>query len=332
MKTVIRYAALFLLVFVLVISLAACGCQQTTDVKQVEEPVEETAEPTTPEVTPEPTPEPEPEPAETPAEEKTAPVEESADTRSASERGLEAIMATGDHRYIELPKESSYLEEFKTRYVDFRDVLIPIADDQAVQMYGPSAPVERVASMKGGLQMPFAFEDSTVTVVAEQNNMSCILYRNSNNRLRAGWIRDIYLGDEYLGRTETIGTENSSATGNIAEVPMTWSENGILKSPQKYTVLAEPVENCVGFTLEYQIISEATDKRNALLGPRTVYVNDGTGWTEVGSFEYPSLGTVRVRVNLDEPTNIAAIGTIANCDLPNTFYFRQIATDFATTD
>ena len=336
MKTVVRYAALFLIVFTLVISLAACGCQQTTDVKQIEEPVEETAEPAASEVTPEPTPEPEPEPepvpAEAPVEEKAAPEEEPADTRSASERGLEAIKATGDHRYIELPKESSYLEEFKTRYVDFRDVLIPTTDGQAVQMYGPSAPVERYATTKGGPQMPFAFEDSTVTVVAEQNNMSCILYRNSNNRLRAGWIRDIYLGDEYLGRTEVIGTANSSASGNIAEVPMTWSEKGILKSPQKYTVLAEPVENCVGFTLEYQIISEATDKRNALLGPRTVYVNDGTGWTEVGSFEYPSLGTVRVRVNLEEPTDIAAIGTIANCDLPNTFYFRQIAFDFATAD
>ncbi len=332
MKTVIRYAALFLLIIVLVISLAACGCQQTTDVKQVEEPVEETAEPPAPDVTPEPTPEPEPEPAETPAEEKTAPVEEPADTRSASERGLEAIKATGDHRYIQLPKESSYLDEFKTRYVDFSDVLIPIAYDQAIQMYGPSAPVERAPNLKTGLQMPFAFEGSEVTVVAEEKNFSCILYRNSNNRLRAGWIWDIYLGDEYPGRTETIGTENSSAKGNVAVVPMTWSEKGFLKSPQKYTVLAEPVENCVGFTLEYQIISEATDKRNALLGPRTVYVNDGSGWTEVGSFEYPSLGTVRVRVNLDEPTNIAAIGTIANCDLPNTFYFRQIATDFATTD
>ena len=251
---------------------------------------------------------------------------------TAAQNGLEAIKSTGDHRFIQLPKESSYLEEFKTRYVDFRDVLIPTADGQAVQMYGPSAPVERAPSMKGGLQMPFAFEDSMVTVVAEQNKMSCILYRNSNNKLRAGWIRDIYLGDEYLGRTETIGTENTATKGNIAEVPMTWSEKGFLKSPQKYTVLAEPVENCVGFTLEYQIISEGTDKRAALMGPRVVYVNDGTDWVKIGSFEYPDLGTVRVRVNLDEPMKVTAIGTIADCKLPNTFFFRQIASDFATTD
>ena len=253
------------------------------------------------------------------------------DSSAAAQKGLEAIKATGDHKRIQLPKDSSYLDEFKTRYVDFSDVLIPVAYDQAVQMYGPSAPVERIPS-KNGLQMPFAFQGSTVTVVAEQKDYSCILYRNSNNRLRAGWIWNIYLGDEYPGRTEAIGTENSAAKGNIAEIPMTWSEKGFLKSPQKYTVLEEPVENCVGFTLEYQIISEGTDKRCAILGPRNVYVNDGTDWIKVGSFEYPELGTVRVRVNLDEPMKVAAIGTIADCRLPNTFFFRQIATDFATTD
>ncbi|MBP5239674.1 MAG: hypothetical protein J6Z15_03665 [Oscillospiraceae bacterium] len=253
------------------------------------------------------------------------------DSSAAAQKGLEAIKATGDHKRIQLPKDSSYLDEFKTRYVDFSDVLIPVAYDQAVQMYGPSAPVERIPS-KNGLQMPFAFQGSTVTVVAEQKDYSCILYRNSNNRLRAGWIWNIYLGDEYPGRTEAIGTENSAAKGNIAEIPMTWSEKGFLKSPQKYTVLEEPVENCVGFTLEYQIIDEGTDKRCAILGPRNVYVNDGTDWIKVGSFEYPELGTVRVRVNLDEPMKVAAIGTIADCRLPNTFFFRQIATDFATTD
>ena len=190
MKTVVRYAALFLLAFVLVVSFAGCGCQQTTDVRQIEEPSEEVAEPAAPdpEQTPEPTPAPMPEvtaesePVAESVEEETATENEPADTRTASERGLEAIMATGDHKRIQLPKESSYLEEFKTRYVDFSDVLIPIAYDQAVQMYGPSAPVERIPS-KNGLQMPFAFQGSTVTVVAEQKNYSCILYRNSNNRL-----------------------------------------------------------------------------------------------------------------------------------------------------
>ena len=253
-------------------------------------------------------------------------------TTAAAEKGLEAIQTTGDQKRIQLPKESSYLDEFRIRYVDFSDVMIPQhidGKDILVQMYGPSAPVESKPNLKG-VQMPSAYQGAKVTVVAEQKNYSCILYRDCNNKLHAGWIWDIYLGDEYNGRSLTIGTENSTADDNIAEVPMTWSQKGFLRNPQRYSVLKEPVKNCVGFTLEYQIISEGTDKRNSILGPRTVYVNNGTEWIKVGTFEYPELGTVQVRVNLDEPTDIEAIGTIADCGQPNVFLFRQIATDFAT--
>ena len=317
MKTVVRYAVLLLLVFVLAGSLAACGCQQTTDVKQVEETTKEVVvEPETPAPTPAPAPTPEPAPAETPVEETPAPV----DTRSAKEKGLEAIMATGDHKLIQLPKDESYLDEFKTRYVDI------------TREYGPTAPVLQSPSKFGSLPMPYTFQGATVTVVAEQANQSCILYRDSNNRMHAGWIKDAFLEDEYPGRSLAIGTENSSAKDTIAEVPMTWSGTGFLKSPQMYTVLKEPVENCVGFTLEYQVIAEGTDKGGSILGPRTVYVNNGTEWVEVGSFEYPSLGTVQVRVNLDEPMDIEAIGTLADCTQPNGFLFRQLATGFATAD
>ena len=256
------------------------------------------------------------------------------ETSSAEEKGLEAIQETGDQKRIQLPKESSYLEEFRIRYVDFSDVMIPHhidGKDVLIQMNGPSAPVESKPNLKG-VQMPSAYQGAKVTVVAEQKNYSCILYRDCNNKLHAGWIWDIYLGDEYNGKSLTIGTENSSAAGSIPEVPMTWSQKGFLKSPQRYSVLKEPVKNCVGFTLEYQIVSEGTDKRNSILGPRTVYVYDGTQWIEAGSFEYPELGTVSVRVNLNEPIDVEAVGTIAECSQPNVFLFRQLATDFATTD
>ena len=46
-------------------------------------------------------------------------------TSAAAQKGLEAIQATGDQKYIQLPKDDSYLEEFRTCYVDFSDVLIP---------------------------------------------------------------------------------------------------------------------------------------------------------------------------------------------------------------
>lgn len=253
---------------------------------------------------------------------------------SASQKGLEAIQATGDQKYIQLPKEESYLDEFETRYVDFSDVLIPTGYNQAIRMGGPSAPVECRPDMTGGRNMPGAYQGSEVTVLAEQKagrkTMCCILYRAVTNKIRAGWIWDIYLGEEYPGRTLTIGEENTSATGSVKEVPITWSDKGFLRSQQHYSVLEEPVKNCTGFTLEYQLTAQNTDKGFSVLGPRTVYVNNGEEWIKAGVFEYPQLGTVRVRVNLEEPTDIAAIGTIADCPLPNTFSFRQFAGDYAT--
>lgn len=252
---------------------------------------------------------------------------------SAAERGLAAIEATGDQKYITLPKDEDYLESFKTRYVDFSHVLIPLGETAARQMIGASAPVERDPDPQKILRMPYAYFGTTVTVVAEQEirnrKMDCILYRSSENQMRAGWIWDIYLGDEYPGKTLTIGTENSSAAGTVEEVPMTWSRAGFLGGQQNYSVLAEPVENCVGFTLDYQLIQENTDLRETILGPRTVYVNDGSRWIEAGSFDYSELGPVRVRVNLEEPVDIVAIGTIADCLQPNLFRFRQFACDYS---
>ena len=119
------------------------------------------------------------------------------DTSTASQKGLEAIKATGDQKYIQLPKDRSYLDEFKTRYVDFSDVLIPKADGQVEPMYGPCAPVERKPNKTCVLAMPFAYTGTKVTVVAEEGKYSCIIYRSSDNKMRAGWIWNIYLGDEY---------------------------------------------------------------------------------------------------------------------------------------
>ena len=255
-------------------------------------------------------------------------------TSAAAQKGLEAIQATGDQKYIQLPKDDSYLEEFRTCYVDFSDVLIPTGYNQVVPMGGPSAPVECRPDMNGGRRMPYAFQGSEVTVVAEQKagkkTMCCILYRAVTNKIRAGWIWDLYLGDEYPGRTLMIGEENTAATGSVKEVPISWSSKGFLRSQQHYSILDEPVKNCVGFTLEYQLTAENTDKSFSVLGPRTVYVNNGEEWIRAGVFEYPKLGTVRVRVNLEKPTDIEAIGTIADCPLPNTFSFRQFASDYAT--
>ena len=103
-----------------------------------------------------------------------------------------------------------------------------------------------------------------------------------------------------------------------------------LNTQQNYTVLSEEVKDCIGFTLDYQIIAENTDVWQNILGPRKVYVKTGGEWVEVGEFPYPDFGAVKVQVWLDHPMDIDAVGTIAQCRLPNTFWFRQVVTDFAS--
>ena len=232
-----------------------------------------------------------------------------------AEKGKELILATEDQKYIQLPDEGSYLPEFKTKYA-YNTVYI-----------GPSTTVEKYPRRKSGGAMQFAYEGTKATVVAEQNDMSCIIYRDSENRTRAGWIWSTDLLDEFSGKVYRVG-EHKEGSSITPDIPIEWSRKGFPGYQQNYSVLAEPVENCIGFTLEYQLIQENTRRWNSILGPRTIYVYNGEEWIDVGSFEYPEFGPVRIEVNLDRPMKIEAIGTVANCSQPNLFRFRQYAFDY----
>ena len=77
-----------------------------------------------------------------------------ADGQSAAERGLEAIMATGRGDRIVLPKEESYLEEWKTLYC-------------RKAWYAPSLWVESISQLRSGVLLVMICEmkrcfDSTV--------------------------------------------------------------------------------------------------------------------------------------------------------------------------
>ena len=231
-----------------------------------------------------------------------------------AQKGEELILATGDDKYIQLPDEESYLSEFKYMF--------------SYHIYvGPCSPVEKYPKRFSGGKMPYAYDGTKVLVIAEQNEMSCIIYRDSSNRTRAGWIWNTDLRETFPGVEHVIG-DHKDGSSVISEVPMEWSRKGFLGSQQNYCVLAEPVKDCIGFTLEYQLIKENTRVWQKVLGPRTIYVNNGEEWIDVGSFEYPVFGPVRIEVNLDEPMDITAIGTIADCSQPNLFYFRQYAFDY----
>ena len=240
---------------------------------------------------------------------------------SAAEKGLAAIRETGWADTIVLPNEESYLEEWKTLYARkaFR---------------APCLAVERVAALQTGfMRMPFLYEGTEVTVVAEENDMSCILYRSSDNERYVGWIQSIRLLEEFPGETRTLGEAPGEAFSLRNDVTLKWSGEGWRTADQyvsrQYSVLSEEVKNCVGFTLEYQLIAENTYKWDCIYGPREIYVRSGDEWTKVGEFAYPEKGTVKVQLWLDHPMDIDAIGTNALCGAPDVFEFRQTAADFA---
>ena len=176
--------------------------------------------------------------------------------------------------------------------------------------------------------MPYIYEGVEATVVAEENDMSCMLYRGSDNQLYAGWIQSIRLLEEFPGETFTVGDEPVEVLPTRDDITVSWSKRSWLDSQQNYSVLSEEVKSCRGFTLEYQIIVENTSNWNSILGDRNIYVKCGDEWIEVGSFEYSDFGAVKIHVYLDQPMDINAVGTIADCTQPNIFRFRQTAYDF----
>ena len=244
------------------------------------------------------------------------PAAEEAAQHEAAERGLAAIRETRFPELLVLPKEESYLQEWKIGYA-------------RKAFKAPCLRVERISQLRTGRQvMPYIYEGVEATVVAEENNMSCMIYRGNDNRLYAGWIQSIRLLDEFPGNEYTVGKEPGGEYTVLKNITVDWSKRSWLTTQQNYSVLSEEVKNCRGFTLEYQIIAENTSNWASILGDRTIYVKSGDEWIEVGSFAYPDFGAVKIHVYLDKPTDINAVGTIADCTQPNIFRFRQTAYDF----
>lgn len=241
---------------------------------------------------------------------------------AAAERGLAAIEATGKADRIVLPQKESYLMEWKTLY-------------PRKAFKAPSLPVESLPELKTGRQtQPYICEGTEATVVAEENDMSCIIYRAHNNKQYVGWIQSIRLLEEFPGKQYTSGEMPSEPLRYRDDITVTWSQPGFrwLTTDQSYSILSEEVQDCLGFTFEYQLIMENTPYWDNILGPRKIYVKSHGNWVEVAEFPYPEFGAVKVQVWLDEPMDIEAIGTIAQCKNSEIFRFRQTATDFAFLD
>ena len=242
-----------------------------------------------------------------------------AEENTAAERGRNALTATGHAQFLQFPEEEDYLPEMKTLYA-------------RKAFHAPCLEVKEVPDQKVmGRNMPYLYEGTAVKVVAEQGEMSCIIYPGSNNKTYCGWIRSIRLLEEFPGEQYTAGTEPAAGEKTVEDgISCSWGELGYAKYWHPYTKLSSEVQNCIGFTLEYQMIAENTEKWGNIFGDRVIMICSGQEWIEAGRFPYPEQGAVKVQVWLDEPETVTAVCTRAQCLEPDTPDIRQLAYDFIT--
>ena len=222
------------------------------------------------------------------------------------------IWAADNCDQVQFPAGNSYYSHYRICYID-------ASGGHSVYVYSkPSTSAKKRE----------AFHGSRVTAIAKENGLTCILYYTDQNVYRAGWVTSTNLSDSYPGKTFSIGAGSLPSNAyNAGDPAVSWSEEFFYGTKQKFTELDTPIKDCVGFTLDYQVTARNGASTGDVLGSRTVYVNDGSGWVAVGSFKYSALGPVHVEVTLDSPMTLAAVATSADCAAPNTFHFRQSVLD-----
>lgn len=171
------------------------------------------------------------------------------------------------------------------------------------------------------------FHGSRVLVLAEHGDYYCVLFQTENYVLRAAWVYAEYLVSWYPGYKASIDRGGSWITYNDGDPALKWSKEYFVGTKRKFSILETPVYNCAGFTLDYQVTSRNGVSTDSVLGPRNIYVNDGSGWTYVGSFNYDDTYACHVDITLYEPITLYAVATIADCAEPDTFVFRQSVLD-----
>ena len=179
-----------------------------------------------------------------------------------------------------------------------------------------------------------AYHGSRVTVLAEHDDFYCILYYTENNVLKAAWARAALLVSYYPGLEYVIGSNSTYRNlQNIGDPTVSWSKEYFVGTKRKFTILDSWPDNCVGFTLDYQVTARNGSPSNSVPGPRDLYVNDGTGWIYLGSFDYEDHHSpVHVVVTLPQKMTLAAVATVADCGDPNTFLYRQSVLDVLCAD
>ena len=113
--------------------------------------------------------------------------DETTDDPEVKARGIAAVQATACSDLVVLPQDGSWLKEWKTGYA-------------RKAFKAPCLRVERISQLHTGRDvMPYIYEGTEATVLAEENKMSLIIYRGSDDRFYAGWIQSIRILDDFPG-------------------------------------------------------------------------------------------------------------------------------------
>ena len=227
--------------------------------------------------------------------------------------GRELFYTAGNSRKVEPPQANDYYVPPFTMYVN-----APKGHSVYVYDYWSAVEEHKIGT---------AFHGDRVTVLAQHSDLCCILFHEQDYRLKVAWVSSSNLSSWYPGETYYAGSGSNWYDVNIGDPTMHWSRDCFVGTGRRYSILDAPAANCTGFTLDYQVTSRNGAQTNEVLGLRDVYVNDGSGWIWICSFNLQELTPCHIVITLPSPMTVAAVAVIANCTEPNTFICRQSLLD-----
>lgn len=169
------------------------------------------------------------------------------------------------------------------------------------------------------------YHGSRVYAVAEHEDMYCVLYFTKDYEFMAGWVKAEHLTTSYPGMHYSNSKTDHSGSYYVGDMMMSWSRDNFIGKTVKYSVLDTTIYDCVGFTLDYQLVAFNGAEADNAYGDRDIYVNDGTGWIYIGSFELSEFKPCHIELSFEEPMTITAIAVIPDCaDQINPLYRQSI--------
>ncbi len=214
------------------------------------------------------------------------------------------VVAIGDGDRVKAPPLESFLKEYRSKYIS-----------------APKGNHVYVYRNPGSTKNPEMIEHGAkVYVIAENGNTSLIIYRSLENRPRSGWVNSNVLSDSFPGKTITVGAEPEGPIADVGDPSTTWSQDNMIETKSKYLILDEPIEGCIGFTLEYRAQYGGYEDCS---GTRNVYINDGAGWRYIGKFPYETAKSYHIRVNLDKPVTLYAVAAPLEIERDKAFSVRS---------